>query len=192
MTTCGRATGRAMGPVTNCHDRPAGAKFANLPGAGIAGGSLAAVCDAARTFAASGKPAPVGGMGPGIFTNIVTPFHTENPAAAHDRAMLAAAHSPHIPAPSMVTGSRPDVPACRQPTRTSASSTARTSASRTVAAVQTFSTNTAAPIAATGTTSAHRPNRRSTLLSIRHTRIMSIHTTTIVDLISECALWTCT
>ena len=112
--------------------------------------------------------------------------------AAHDRAMLAAVQSPHIPAPSMATGSAPDLPACRQPTRTSPSNTARSSASRTVAAVQTFSPNSAAAIPATGITSAHRPNRRSILLSIRHIRIMSIHTTTIVDLISGSALWSCT
>ena len=133
-----------------------------------------------------------GAMCPGTRTCTVNAFHTENPAPAHDRAMLAAAHTPHIPVPSMAAGSRPDVPACRQPTRTSASRTARSSASSTVAAVQTFSPNTAAPIAATGSSSAHRPNRRSSLLSVRHTRTMTIHITTIVDLTSGCALWSCT
>jgi hypothetical protein len=189
MTTCGRTNGRGKILVTTRQFLPNRAKLTYRPA--IARVSLAAGCDAARSFAGLG-PNPAGGINPGSFPCPVNAFHTENPATAHNRAMPAAAHSPHSPAPSMVTGSRPDVPACRQPTRTSASSTARSSASRTVAAVQTFSPNTAAPIAATGTISAHRPNRRSTRLSTRQARIMNIHMTTIVDLVSGCAPWSCT
>jgi hypothetical protein len=88
----------------------------------------------------------------------------------------------------MVTGSRPAV-AGRRPVRNSASSTARNSASRTVPAVQTPSPNNAATTATAGASSAHRPNRRSSLVSIRTAAIMNIHMATIVSLPGPSPPW---
>src|SRR5215472_10290845 len=70
--------------------------------------------------------------------------HSENGPPTHDPAMEAAAHSPQIPVPSMVTGSRLTARADRRRSRSSASTTASSSATRTVTAVQLFKPNSAA------------------------------------------------